>query len=83
MFVQKCDRYCDQQEHDRRGKKDAWGGDVTVVSSSYHMYRAKQYAKMLGVEVAGFPGKPDYPITTLNYYIREAFGVTYLWVLGK
>ena len=58
-------------------------GNVTVVSSSYHLYRAKQYAKMLGVEVAGFPGKPDYPITTLNYYIREAFGVTYLWVLGK
>lgn len=66
-----------------RERGDDPEGNVTVVSSAYHLYRAKLYARMLGVEVAGFPGKWDYPIATLNYYIREAFGVTYLWILGK
>ena len=27
-------------------------------------------------------GAPDYPVLTINYFIREAFGVTHLWVFG-
>lgn len=66
-----------------RERGDEPEGNVAVVSSSYHLYRAKLYARMLGVEVFGIPGASDYPLTTANYFIREAFGVTYLWVFGK
>lgn len=57
--------------------------NVAIVSSSYHLYRAKQMSKMLGVTAAGVAGAPDYPLLTLNFFIREAFGVTHLWVLGN
>lgn len=56
--------------------------NVAILSSSYHLYRAKQMAKMLDVDAAGVAGAPDYPILTVNYFIREAFGVTHLWVFG-
>ncbi len=58
-------------------------GNVAVLSSSYHLYRAKTMAKMLGADVAGVAGLPGYPIYMLNCYIREAFGVTHLWVFGR
>lgn len=57
-------------------------GNVAVLSSSYHLYRAKTMAKMLGADVAGVAGHPGYPIYMLNCYIREAFGITHLWVFG-
>ena len=40
-------------------------------------------AKLLGAEAAGVSGSLGYPIYTLNCFIREAFGVTHLWVFGK
>lgn len=58
-------------------------GNVAVVSSSYHLYRAKMMAKLLGVEAAGVRGNMGYPIYMLNCYIREAFGVTHLLVFGR
>lgn len=57
-------------------------GNVAVLSSPYHLFRAKQMAKLLGVEAAGVAGKPDRPLLMVNYFIREAFGVTHLWVFG-
>ena len=57
-------------------------GNVAIVSSCYHLYRAKSMAKLLGAEAAGVAGPFDYPIATLNYFIREAFAVTHLWVFG-
>lgn len=56
--------------------------NVAILSSPYHLFRAKQMAKMLGVDAAGVAGKPDRPLLTVNYFIREAFGVTHLWVFG-
>ena len=35
------------------------------------------------IAAAGVAGAPDYPLITLNFFIREAFGVTHLWVLGN
>ena len=58
-------------------------GHVAILSSPYHLFRAKQMAKKLGVEVAGVTGHWDYPLLTVNYFIREAFGVTHLWVFGE
>lgn len=66
-----------------RERGDLPEDNVAIVSSSYHLYRAKQMSKMLGVTAAGVAGAPDYPLITLNFFIREAFGVTHLWVFGN
>ena len=66
-----------------RSLGDDPNGNVAIVSSSYHLYRAKMMAKNLGVEAAGIAGKMGYPLVMINYYIREAFGVTHLWVFGR
>ncbi len=65
-----------------RDRGDDPDGNVAIVSSCYHLFRAKSIAKMLDVEAAGVAGPWDYPVATLNYFIREAFGVTHLWVFG-
>ncbi|MBR5490794.1 MAG: YdcF family protein [Oscillospiraceae bacterium] len=55
---------------------------IGVVSSEYHLHRAKTMAKMLGVEVYGIPGRTSYPVLMINYFIREAFGMVHLKVYG-
>lgn len=45
---------------------------VAVVSSSYHLYRAKLIAVGLGAEVGGVAAYPGNPVVTANYFIREA-----------
>lgn len=56
--------------------------DVAILSSNYHLYRAKLMAKKLGITPAGVKGNVGYPIYTLGMFIREAFGVTHFWVFG-
>lgn len=58
-------------------------GNTAVLSSPYHLYRAKSMASLQGVSVAGVAGKWDRPLITVNYFIREAFGVTHLWAFGN
>ena len=59
-------------------------GKVAIVSSAYHLYRAKLMAKSLGVpDAAGVAAPWGYFFVMLNYFIREAFGVTHLWVFGN
>lgn len=58
-------------------------GNVTIISSSYHLFRAKSMAKRLGVDAAGYSCAPGNPLLALNFFIREAFGVTHLWVFGN
>lgn len=62
---------------------DEPSGNVAILSSSYHLYRAKCMAQLQGVEAAGVAGNPGYPVYMLNCFIREAFGVTHLWLLGR
>lgn len=57
-------------------------GNVAVLSSPYHLFRAKTMCRMLGVEAAGVAGHWDYPTLTVSQFIREAFGMTHLWVFG-
>ena len=66
-----------------RERGDNPDGNIAIVSSSYHLYRAKCMARLLGAEAAGVAGTMGYPIYMVNCYIREAFGVTHLWVLGR
>ena len=66
-----------------RGRGDEPQGHVAIVSSAYHLYRAKLMARDLGVsDAAGVAAPWGYFFVMLNYFIREAFGVTKLWVLG-
>ncbi len=55
---------------------------VAVVSSEYHLYRAKQLARQAGIEAVGVPAKTTYPVLRLNYFIREGVAVARLWILG-
>ena len=63
----------------RGGRTD----DVAILSSNYHLYRAKAMARALGLQPVGVRGTVGYPIYTLGMFIREAFGVTHLWVFGN
>ncbi len=65
-----------------RARGDEPDGKVAVVSSAYHLYRAKLISRSLGVEAAGVAAPWGYFFVMLNYFIREAFGVTKLWILG-
>jgi len=55
---------------------------VAVVSSEYHLHRAKVMGKMLGTELYGIPARTSYPVLMINYFIREAFGMVHLYVYG-
>ena len=67
-----------------RERGDEPQGNVAIVSSAYHLYRAKLMAKSLGVtDAAGVAAPWGYFFVMLNYFIREAFGVTHLWVFGN
>ena len=55
---------------------------VAVVTADYHLYRASLYWDDPGfVPVAAHMPAKYLPLT-INYYIREVFGVVYLSVLG-
>ena len=67
-----------------RARGDEPQGKVAIVSSAYHLYRAKLMARSLGVtDAKGVAAPWGYFFVMLNYFIREAFGVTHLWVLGN
>ena len=58
-------------------------GSVAILSSPYHLYRAKYMADALGYEnVAGVACRYGYPVYSLGMFIREAFGVTHMWAFG-
>lgn len=55
---------------------------VGILSSEYHMFRAKLFAKEQGVEAVGIPATTSSPTIKLNNFLREAGGVWYYMVLG-
>ena len=65
-----------------RERGDEPDRNVAIVSSAYHLYRAKSMARLQGVEAAGVAAPWGRTMVMLNYFIREAFGVTHLWVFG-
>ena len=65
-----------------RSRGDDPSASTAVVTSEYHIYRAKLLAQSLGEEVGGVSGHTTYFPIMINYFIREAFGVTYQWVFG-
>lgn len=57
-------------------------GNVAIVTSEYHLCRAKLMAADFDVEAYGIAGHTSWPTLMLNYFIREAFGVTYYRLFG-
>jgi len=62
--------------------EDHSDGDPTVaiVSNEFHLYRAKYMAKEQGYDVKVIAAETYSPVLKLNYFIREAFAVWYMWV---
>ena len=56
---------------------------VGVVSSEYHLCRAKYIARDLGYTVYGIPAETTLPFLKMNYFIREALGVVHYTVFGR
>lgn len=61
---------------------DETNSKLAIVSSEYHLYRAKLIAASCGANVCGVAGRTTKPVLRLNYFIREAFAVTYFWAFG-
>lgn len=64
---------------DRGDEPDA---GTAIVTSEYHLYRAKLMAKDMGVEVSGIAGHTSRLTLMINYFIREAFAAAYYWIFG-
>jgi len=54
---------------------------IAIVSSEYHLYRAKRAAVSAGALPLGVAAHTSNPILMVNYFIREALGVVYLWIM--
>ena len=65
-----------------RSRGDDPDGNLAIMSSSYHLCRAKRLALNAGIRACGVAGWPGNPFVMVNYFIREAFGLTHLMVFG-
>ena len=55
---------------------------IAIVSSEYHLFRARLFAKHLGLESFGIPARTSWFALRLNYYLREIVAVWKFYVLG-
>ena len=53
-------------------------GNVAVVSSEYHLYRAGLLAEQQGYDVYKIASRTTWPLMRVNYFIREAFAIVYM-----
>lgn len=53
-----------------------------IVSSEYHIFRAKQFAKEFNVIPYGIPGKTSWITLKINYFLREIAAVWYYSIFG-
>ena len=65
-----------------RALGDEPSGKVAIVSSEYHLRRAKLIAESLGVEAKGVAAHTTLPLMKVNYFIREGFAAVYIWFFG-
>ena len=64
---------------ERGGEPD---GNCAILTSEYHLCRAKLMAADQGVEAYGVAARTSMPTLMINYFIREAFAVTYYRIFG-
>lgn len=56
--------------------------EIGIVSSEYHIFRAKCFAKDLNLEPVGIPARTSWVTLRINYYLREIVAVWKYLVLG-
>ena len=55
---------------------------IGLLSSEYHLFRAKMFAKECGVEAAGIPARTSRISQMVNHFMREVAGVWHYILLG-
>lgn len=55
---------------------------IGIVSSEYHLHRARLIAQRYDIDAVGIAAHTSYITLTINYCIREAFGLTHYYVFG-
>ena len=55
---------------------------VGIVTSEYHLCRAKRMARALGAKPVGIAAETTLPSMRINYFIREAFAAAYMQLAG-
>ncbi|MBU3103642.1 YdcF family protein [Clostridium gasigenes] len=55
---------------------------ITVVTNNFHMYRAKYLGEKIGFKCLGYPAQ-THMSTSLNYHVREFFGVIKAYIFNK
>ena len=56
---------------------------AAVISSEYHLYRARRLAESMGYDVAVIAAPTSLTAMRINYTIREGLGVLYVLVFGQ
>lgn len=55
---------------------------IGIVSSEYHLYRARMFADRQNIESFGIPARTSWVSLRINYYLREIAAVWYYTILG-
>ena len=55
---------------------------IGLLSSEYHLFRAKMFAKECGVEAVGIPARTSRLSQMVNHFMREVAGVWHYLILG-
>lgn len=63
-------------------KTGAIPGDIAILSSEYHLFRAKMFASPYGVTAYGIPAKTSSFSVQINYFLREIVAVWYYSTIG-
>ena len=57
-------------------------GQIALVSSEFHLFRAQLFARRFGFETVGVPARTTLPLLKVNYFLREAVAVWYYLIFG-
>ena len=57
-------------------------GQIALVSSEFHLFRAQLFARRFGFETVGVPARTTLPLLKINYFLREAVAVWYYLIFG-
>ena len=55
---------------------------IGLLSSEYHLFRAKLFARECGVEAVGIPARTSRLSQMVNHFMREVAGVWHYIILG-
>lgn len=58
------------------------GGSIAIVSSDYHIFRARLLAKAQGIDALMLSARSSLPVLRLNYAVREGFALIKAQILG-